>query len=116
MASHKSAEKRNRQTPKRTLRNRVAAGAMRTALKKARTALDTKAKDAPTLVKLAIQQIDKFRMLVIQGFQVAGEGGGTDKHLFLCRDAKNNVIRISLDELNGEISRLDACRERLLAL
>ena len=59
MASHKSAEKRNRQTPKRTLRNRVNLGAMRTALKRARTALDTKAADAQTLVKQAIQQIDK---------------------------------------------------------
>lgn len=59
MASHKSAEKRNRQTPKRTLRNRVNLGAMRTALKKARTALDSKAADAQTLVKQAIQQIDK---------------------------------------------------------
>lgn len=59
MASHKSAEKRNRQTPKRTLRNRVNLGAMRTALKKARTALDAKSADAQALVKQAIQQIDK---------------------------------------------------------
>ena len=59
MASHKSAEKRNRQTPKRTLRNRVNMGAMRTALKRARAAVDGKAKDAESLVKQAIQQIDK---------------------------------------------------------
>ena len=59
MASHKSAEKRNRQTPKRTLRNRVNMGAMRTALKRARAAVDGKAADAQTLVKQAIQQIDK---------------------------------------------------------
>ena len=67
-------------------------------------------------IERTIQQIDKFRMLVIQGFQVGGEGSGTDKRLFLCRDAKNNVIGISLEDMNGEISRLDACRERLLAL
>ncbi len=59
MASHKSAEKRNRQTPKRQLRNRVALGAMRTALKKARTALDAKSGEAIALVKQAVAQIDK---------------------------------------------------------
>lgn len=59
MASHKSAEKRNRQTPKRQLRNRVALGAMRTALKKARTALDAKSSEAIALVKQAAAQIDK---------------------------------------------------------
>ncbi len=59
MASHKSAEKRNRQTPKRQLRNRVALGAMRTALKKARTALDAKSSEAIALVKQAVAQIDK---------------------------------------------------------
>ncbi len=59
MASHKSAEKRNRQRPKRQLRNRLALGAMRTALKKARTALDAKSTDAGTLVKQAVRAIDK---------------------------------------------------------
>ena len=59
MASHKSAEKRNRQRPKRQLRNRVALGAMRTALKKARTALDAKSGEAIALVKQAVAQIDK---------------------------------------------------------
>jgi small subunit ribosomal protein S20 len=59
VASHKSAEKRNRQTPKRTLRNRLALGAMRTALKKARVALDSKSTDSGALVKLAIRAIDK---------------------------------------------------------
>jgi small subunit ribosomal protein S20 len=59
VASHKSAEKRNRQRPKRQLRNRVALGAMRTALKKARTALDAKSGDAIALVKQAVAQIDK---------------------------------------------------------
>ena len=59
MASHKSAEKRNRQTPKRQLRNRLSLGAMRTALKKARTALDGKSTEASALIKQAVQHIDK---------------------------------------------------------
>lgn len=67
-------------------------------------------------VERAIQQIDKFRTLVIQGFQGPADEGHSEEHPFLCRDAKNNVINISLDELNDEVSRLDACRERLLAL
>ena len=59
MASHKSAEKRNRQRPKRQLRNRLALGTMRTALKKARTALDAKSADAGTLIKQAVRAIDR---------------------------------------------------------
>jgi small subunit ribosomal protein S20 len=59
VASHKSAEKRNRQRPKRQLRNRLALGTMRTALKKARAALDAKSADAGTLVKQAVRAIDK---------------------------------------------------------
>ncbi|MBB4641051.1 hypothetical protein [Rhizorhapis suberifaciens] len=67
-------------------------------------------------VERTIQQIDKFRTLVVQGFQGPADNGHLEDHPFLCRDAKNNVISISLDELIGEVSRLDACRERLLAL
>jgi small subunit ribosomal protein S20 len=59
VASHKSAEKRNRQTPKRTLRNRLALGAMRTALKKARVALDAKSADSKSIVQQAVRAIDK---------------------------------------------------------
>jgi small subunit ribosomal protein S20 len=59
VASHKSAEKRNRQRPKRQLRNRLALGTMRTALKKARAALDAKSADAGGLVKQAVRAIDK---------------------------------------------------------
>ena len=59
MASHKSAEKRNRQRPRRQLRNRLSLGAMRTALKKARTALDSKSSEAAGLIKQAVQQIDR---------------------------------------------------------
>jgi small subunit ribosomal protein S20 len=59
VANHKSAEKRTRQRAKRQLRNRLSLGAMRTALKKARAALDTKSGESASLIKLAIQQIDK---------------------------------------------------------
>jgi small subunit ribosomal protein S20 len=59
VANHKSAEKRNRQRPKRQLRNRMALGAMRTALKKARTALESKSTDSSSLVQQAVRAIDK---------------------------------------------------------
>ncbi len=52
MANHPSAEKRNRQRIKRTLRNRVARGSVRTAVKQARAAIaagDGKAAAAPVL-------------------------------------------------------------------
>ena len=59
MANHKSAEKRTKQRARRQLRNRLSLGAMRTALKKARTALEAKSGDASSLVKQAVQHIDK---------------------------------------------------------
>lgn len=59
MANHPSAEKRNRQRPKRQLRNRIALGAMRTALKRARTAVEGKSAEAGALVLQAVQQIDR---------------------------------------------------------
>ncbi len=59
MPNHKSAEKRNRQQSKRTLRNRVAIGKMRTALKQARVAIANNAAEAPALVKSAVKYIDK---------------------------------------------------------
>lgn len=59
MANHKSAEKRNRQTQKRTLRNRINLGSMRTALRKARAAVDEKAENADSLVQQAVRAIDK---------------------------------------------------------
>src|SRR3546814_5869185 len=68
-------------------------------------------------IERTIQRIDKFRMLVIQGFQApAEEQHGSDNAPFLCRDAKNNMICISLDDLGQEVSRLENCRERLVAL
>ena len=59
MANIASAEKRNRQMLKRRARNRAAMSTLRTAIKRARTAVDGKAADAAALVKDAISTIDK---------------------------------------------------------
>jgi small subunit ribosomal protein S20 len=59
VANHKQAEKRTRQRAKRQLRNRLSLGAMRTALKKARAAIEAKTGDASSLVGQAVQHIDK---------------------------------------------------------
>ncbi len=59
MANNPSAEKANRQSIKRRTRNRAAMSALRTAVKKARTAIDGEAADADTLRKSAISIIDK---------------------------------------------------------
>lgn len=58
MANNPSAEKANRQSIKRRIRNRAALSALRTAVKKARTAIDGKAGDAEALRKTAISAID----------------------------------------------------------
>jgi small subunit ribosomal protein S20 len=57
--NHKSAEKRTRQIQKRRLRNRLVMGRMRSALKKARTAIEQKAPEADKLLKEAVVIIDK---------------------------------------------------------
>jgi small subunit ribosomal protein S20 len=57
--NHKSAEKRTRQIHKRRLRNRLVMGRMRSALKKARTAIEQKAPEADKLLKEAVVIIDK---------------------------------------------------------
>ena len=58
MANIASAEKQNRKMIKHRARNRAAMAALRTAVKKARTAVDSKANDASDLVKEAISVID----------------------------------------------------------
>ena len=58
MANIKSAEKQNRKMIKHRTRNRAAMATLRTAIKKARTAVDTKAADASTLVKEAVSIVD----------------------------------------------------------
>lgn len=59
MANNPSAEKANRQAQKRRVRNKAAMSALRTAVKKARTAIDGKATNAVDLRKEAISKIDK---------------------------------------------------------
>lgn len=59
VANIASAIKRARQMVKRRTRNRAAMSTLRTAIKRARTAVDTKAADAAEQVKAAISTIDK---------------------------------------------------------
>ena len=58
MANIKSAQKQNRKMIKNRARNRAAMAALRTAVKKARTAVDDKSKEAAALVKNAVSIID----------------------------------------------------------
>ena len=58
MANIASAEKQNRKMIKHRARNRAAMAALRTAVKKARTAVDGKGEDAVGLVKFAVSVID----------------------------------------------------------
>ncbi|MGN6106531.1 MAG: 30S ribosomal protein S20 [Kofleriaceae bacterium] len=58
MANIRSAEKQNRKMIKNRARNRAAMAALRTAVKKARTAVDSKAGEAANLVKAAVSIID----------------------------------------------------------
>jgi small subunit ribosomal protein S20 len=58
VANIASAEKQNRKMIKHRARNRAAMAALRTAVKKARTAVDDKSNEAPTLVKHAVSIID----------------------------------------------------------
>lgn len=59
MANIKSAEKRNRQAPKRMARNRIMRSGARTAVKKARTSVDSSAPDSIEAVQVAIQTLDR---------------------------------------------------------
>ena len=58
MANIASAEKQNRKMIKHRARNRAAMASLRTAVKKARTAVDSKTNDAQTLIKAAVSVID----------------------------------------------------------
>ncbi len=58
MANIASAQKQNRKMIKNRARNRAAMGTLRTAVKKARTAVDTKAAEAPALIKAAVSIVD----------------------------------------------------------
>jgi small subunit ribosomal protein S20 len=58
VANIKSAQKQNRKMIKNRARNRAAMGSLRTAVKSARTAVDSKAANAADLVKKAVSVID----------------------------------------------------------
>lgn len=57
MAQHKSAEKRNRQSQKRTVRNTALKSRMRTAVKAARDAITNNAPNKAEAVKAAVAEI-----------------------------------------------------------
>lgn len=57
-----------------------------------------------------MQRIDRFRSLIIGGFQQPAPGG------FTCRDGRNNHTHVSLDHLDAEISSLETVAQRLLAV
>jgi len=59
MAHHASAEKRNRQRIRRTERNRSIKGAVRTLLKKARSALATGGNDSSSALAAAVKAVDR---------------------------------------------------------
>ena len=59
MPNHKSAEKRDRQREKRRLANRYIVGRMRTAIGKARAAIETNAENKGKLLAEAVSYIDK---------------------------------------------------------
>jgi small subunit ribosomal protein S20 len=58
VANIASAQKQNRKMIKHRARNRAAMAALRTAVKKARTAVDDKTDDAAKQVKFAVSIID----------------------------------------------------------
>ena len=58
MANIASAEKQNRKMIKHRVRNRAAMATLRTAVKKARAAVDDKSNDATALVREAVSIID----------------------------------------------------------
>lgn len=58
MANIASAEKQNRKMIKHRVRNRAAMATLRTAVKKARAAVDDKSTDATALVREAVSIID----------------------------------------------------------
>ena len=59
MATHASAEKRNRQRLKRTARNRAQKSELRTSLKTARASVATKPAESADIVKAAQSALDR---------------------------------------------------------
>lgn len=72
-------------------------------------------RNASVLMEIAaierdMQRIDRFRSLIVSGFQQPEPGG------FACRDQRNNRLHISLEQLDAEIAALERVGERLLAI
>lgn len=59
MPNIKSAKKRVKVTEAKTLRNKVFKSALRTSIKKANTAIAAGSEDSQTLLKAAVQDIDR---------------------------------------------------------
>lgn len=57
-----------------------------------------------------MQRIDRFRALIIQGFHQPEPGG------FTCRDGRNNMQHVALQQLESEIEALETVANRLLAV
>ncbi|QGP80302.1 hypothetical protein GL174_11280 [Sphingobium sp. CAP-1] len=57
-----------------------------------------------------MQRIDRFRALIIQGFHQPAPGG------FTCRDGRNNIQHVALEQLDSEIEALEIVANRLLAV
>ncbi|CAH0348342.1 MAG: hypothetical protein WA085_04050 [Sphingobium sp.] len=57
-----------------------------------------------------IQRIDRFRGLIVSGFQ------GPEPRGFACRDHRNAHVHVSFDQLGAEIAQLGRIGERLLTL
>lgn len=56
------------------------------------------------------QRIDRFRGLIIQGFQRPEPGG------FSCRDPRNNLVHVSFEQLDQETEALETLADRLMAI
>lgn len=61
-------------------------------------------------VERDVQRIDRFRALIIGGFQHPVPDG------FLCRDVRNNPQHVTMEQLEGEIVALEQVAQRLLAI
>jgi small subunit ribosomal protein S20 len=59
MANNKQAEKRNRQREKNRIRNRLVLGSTRTALRKAREAVSSRAGNVSEMIQTAVSTLDR---------------------------------------------------------
>ncbi|MGC4251951.1 MAG: hypothetical protein QM605_11005 [Sphingobium sp.] len=55
-----------------------------------------------------MQRIDRFRALIIGGFQEPAPGG------FTCRDPRNQQVHVTLEQLDAETTALEQMAQRLL--